>query len=77
MTGFEKLKRLYKSNAGIGKALGGLSAEAVRKWERNGVPADRVLQIVEVTGRQVTPHELRPDLYPDPDWMPPSGKEAA
>ncbi|MDM7114292.1 Rha family transcriptional regulator, partial [Klebsiella pneumoniae] len=27
------------------------------------VPADRVLQIYEVTG--VTPHELRPDLYPN------------
>ncbi|EJD7033612.1 helix-turn-helix domain-containing protein [Enterobacter hormaechei] len=34
-----------------------------------GIPAERVLPIYGVTG--VTPHELRPDLYPNPtDGLP-------
>ncbi|CAK0741312.1 Helix-turn-helix domain-containing protein [Gammaproteobacteria bacterium] len=49
----------------------GVTYQAVRKWERAGVPAERVLPIVRATQGRVTPYELRPDLYPDPDWMPP------
>lgn len=28
------------------------------------------LDIVRATHGQITPHDLRPDLYPDPDWLP-------
>lgn len=35
------------------------------------VPPDKVLPIVKATDGAVTPFELRPDLYPDPDWLPP------
>ena len=45
----------------------GIKPMSVSRWKNryNGnVPADRVLQIYGVTG--VTPHELRPDLYPNP-----------
>lgn len=49
-----------------------VSAMTVSHWRnryRGIVPADRVLQIYAVTG--VTPHELRPDLYPNPsDGLP-------
>ena len=49
-----------------------LSAMTVSHWRnryRGVVPADRVLQIYAVTG--ITPHELRPDLYPNPsDGLP-------
>jgi DNA-binding transcriptional regulator YdaS (Cro superfamily) len=49
----------------------GVSREAVRKWVRDGVPAERVLPICEATGWRVTPHQLRPDLYPNrTDAMP-------
>lgn len=48
------------------------SAMNVSHWRnRNGglVPQARVLPIFHVTG--VTPHELRPDLYPNPtDGLP-------
>jgi DNA-binding transcriptional regulator YdaS (Cro superfamily) len=45
----------------------GLSREAVRKWLRDGIPAERVIFICEKTGWKVTPHMLRPDLYPNVD----------
>lgn len=43
-----------------------VSAMTISHWRnryKGLVPADRVLQIYAVTG--VTPHELRPDLYPN------------
>ncbi|HFK5650834.1 TPA: transcriptional regulator [Enterobacter cloacae] len=49
-----------------------VSAMTVSHWRnryQGVVPADRVLQIYGVTG--VAPHELRPDLYPNPtDGLP-------
>lgn len=61
--------------------LGGV-AEASRKLgfrfqsyvsnalKRESCPSAWVLQVCRATGGQVTPHELRPDLYPDPDYRP-------
>lgn len=50
----------------------GIKPMSVSRWKnryQGMVPADRVLQIYAVTG--VTPHELRPDLYPNPtDGLP-------
>ncbi|EJM9694867.1 helix-turn-helix domain-containing protein [Leclercia adecarboxylata] len=50
----------------------GIKPMSVSRWKnryQGVVPADRVLQIHAVTG--VTPHELRPDLYPNPtDGLP-------
>ncbi|WP_353614054.1 YdaS family helix-turn-helix protein [Mangrovibacter phragmitis] len=49
-----------------------VSAMTISHWRNRYhgiVPADRVLQIYGATG--VTPHELRPDLYPNPsDGLP-------
>ncbi len=41
-----------------------LKPQAVQQWSR--VPAERVLDVARATKFEVTPHELRPDLYPDP-----------
>jgi DNA-binding transcriptional regulator YdaS (Cro superfamily) len=53
-------------------ALLGIKPMSVSRWKtryKGVVPADRVLQIYQATG--VTPHELRPDLYPNPtDGLP-------
>ena len=69
MNAVTRVKRLLGgSYASVGKALGGISGEAVRKWERYGVPAERVLAIEAATGYQVSRHELRPDLYPKEAW---------
>ena len=50
----------------------GIKPMSVSRWKnryQGMVPADRVLQIYAATG--VTPHELRPDLYPNPsDGLP-------
>jgi DNA-binding transcriptional regulator YdaS (Cro superfamily) len=43
----------------------GVSQSAISQWLRDGVPADRVKQIVAVSNGEVTAHDLRPDLYPD------------
>lgn len=45
----------------------GISEQAIGRWKnkyKGRVPANRVLSVFHVTG--VTPHELRPDLYPRP-----------
>lgn len=31
------------------------------------VPAESVLAVAEAVGFEVTPHQLRPDIYPNPD----------
>ena len=58
----------------------GLSQAHVWNWLRAGrVPAERVLAIYRATGGEVTPHALRPDIYPDPEYRPrletPSGSQ--
>ncbi|MEG5467634.1 YdaS family helix-turn-helix protein [Enterobacter roggenkampii] len=68
MTGIELAILRSGSASGLG-ALIGVSKMAVSLWRRKGIPAERVLSIYGVTG--VTPHELRPDLYPNPtDGLP-------
>jgi DNA-binding transcriptional regulator YdaS (Cro superfamily) len=39
----------------------------VSKWRWEGVPPERVIQLARFTEYQITPHQLRPDLYPHPD----------
>lgn len=43
---------------------------AVCQWDQ--VPAERVIDVAEATDWKVTPHQLRPDIYPNPsDALPP------
>lgn len=45
---------------------------------KDGVPAEQVIPTSEATGWQVTPHELRPDIYPHPnDGLPEHLRAAA
>ncbi|MBK8916414.1 MAG: helix-turn-helix domain-containing protein [Phycisphaerales bacterium] len=39
--------------------------QAIQQWRR--IPADRVIQVARLTRYELTPHDLRPDLYPHPD----------
>jgi DNA-binding transcriptional regulator YdaS (Cro superfamily) len=50
----------------------GVTQQAVQKWASSGkVPPEKVIPIAQATGWQVTPHDLRSDLYPHPlDGMP-------
>jgi len=68
MTGIENAILRSGSASALGAQIG-VSKMAVSLWRRNGIPAERVLPVFEATG--VTPHELRPDLYPNPtDGLP-------
>lgn len=70
--------------ARIARAVG-VAAVLVTQWiSTRGFPAERVLAVAEATGWLVTPHDLRPDIYPHPDdGLPPerrgggAGEEAA
>jgi len=58
------IDRAIKASGGLGalaKAFG-ISPQAVDKWRRGGVPAERVLSLEEISGVPRT--ALRPDLYP-------------
>lgn len=43
----------------------GVTPSAVSQWEQ--APAERVIAIEAATGKQITRHQLRPDLYPEDD----------
>lgn len=66
MAAMESPLTLYRATAGITQAALaeelGVKAPALCKWERNRVPAERVLQVEKITG--IPRHHLRPDIYP-------------
>jgi len=47
-----------------------ITREAPRQW-RGKVPPERVIDVARASGWKFTPHQIRPDLYPNPtDGMP-------
>jgi DNA-binding transcriptional regulator YdaS (Cro superfamily) len=51
----------------LAKALS-VTPQAVSQWTRGSpVPVSRVIEIARVSGWRVTPHAIRPDVYPHPD----------
>ena len=49
----------------------GVTTAALTQWRtKRRIPAERVLAVSRLTG--LSPHLLRPDLYPDPSWVPPA-----
>jgi DNA-binding transcriptional regulator YdaS (Cro superfamily) len=52
----------------------GCSRQALSQWDE--VPRGRVLEIEEATGRKITRHQLRPDLYPEAPQEPSGGNAA-
>ena len=55
------------SQAELAKCIG-VHPMAVSQWKRRGrIPAERVLAIAKATDWRITPHELAPDIYPDPN----------
>ncbi|ELY6202324.1 transcriptional regulator [Cronobacter malonaticus] len=63
MTGFERAIKIVGNGAALGRLVG-RSKMTISNWKKNGVPPDFVRVVFDLTG--VTPHELRPDLYPNP-----------
>jgi DNA-binding transcriptional regulator YdaS (Cro superfamily) len=65
---FEKACRIVSSYSAVGALFDPpISAQAVAKWGKAGIPGERVIRIAGATSFKVRPHELRPDLYPHPD----------
>lgn len=52
----------FRSRASFAAALG-VSAEAVRKWERSRAPAERCIEIEKLSGGAVSRYDLRPDVF--------------
>ncbi len=44
-----------------------VTPQAVGLWAATGVPAERVILVCASCSFKVTPHQLRPDLYPHPE----------
>lgn len=74
MNGLEKAIKKVGTASNLATLLG-IKPMSVSRWKnryKGVVPHDRVLAIFNITG--VTPHELRPDLYPNPtDGVPKQG----
>lgn len=50
-----------------------VSQQAVWQWLKAGrTPAEQVIPMAKATHWQITPHQIRPDIYPNPtDGLPP------
>ena len=46
----------------LGEALG-VNKSTVLRWERDGVPAERAVEIEKVFGGKIKRQELRPDIF--------------
>ncbi|EBD3218449.1 helix-turn-helix domain-containing protein [Salmonella enterica] len=53
------------SQAELGRRLN-RRAQTVNGWFKKKVPGELVVRVSKAVHWQVTPHELRPDLYPNP-----------
>ncbi|ECC1693754.1 Cro/Cl family transcriptional regulator [Salmonella enterica subsp. salamae] len=54
------------SQAALASRLG-CKQQTVSLWMKNSVPANNVLDLCAALEWQITPHEVRPDLYPNPN----------
>ena len=64
----ENLEKIVNEMGGQAKLAekAGVTKQAVSKWIRqHRIPADRVISVSCATGWRITPHQLRPDIYPN------------
>jgi len=53
----------YTTEADIARYFN-ISPAAVNQWHLNGIPANRIIGLEQLTKKQVLRHEINPDLYP-------------
>lgn len=72
----EKAIRTIGVPSAVSRMFGFNSPQSVFNWIKNNkVPAERVIQLCELGGWVVSPHQLRPDLYPNKtDGLPNNSK---
>ena len=67
--GLAQVKAHFKTLAAVAVAAGVKNWQSVQQWRE--VPPQYVLPICKSSAWELTPHQLRPDLYPYPqDAMP-------
>lgn len=73
MNALDKACQIAESQARLARKLD-IKPQALFGWMKSGlVPADRVISVSRAVEFEVTPHQLRPDLYPHPDdGLPPA-----
>lgn len=78
-TPFEELAAALGTYAAIAAIFDPpISPQAVAKWNDKGIPPERVIALSRATGFRVTPHRMRPDIYPSPsDGIPSEARAAA
>lgn len=69
------LKSEFSTLSGIAEAAGAKSFQVVQQW-KDKVPAHRVLTLCKASDWRITPHQLRPDLYPNADDALPASMKA-
>lgn len=64
--------RLFESTAVAAREIG-MTRQGAQCWKGSAapIPPDRVLSIVRALKGILTPYQIRPDIYPDPAWLPP------
>lgn len=64
----------FDSGAALARACG-CTKQNVSQWARDSLLApEYVLPVCRATNWALSPHQIRSDIYPDPDWMPPREK---
>lgn len=66
MNALQRIIEIKKSQGAVA-AIVGARQQSVGYWLKEGLPSEHVIKIAAAVDFQVTPHELRPDLYPHPD----------
>lgn len=62
----ENAVRVVGSISEVSRRFGFRSVQSVANWiDKNRVPSERVIQLCEFGEWCITPHELRPDIYPN------------
>lgn len=72
----EKIRQKY-TQAEMGRYMG-VAQQTVWQWFSFGVPPKQVIPLCQLMKWEVTPHEIRPDIYPNPtDGLPCGNKYMA
>ena len=70
MDAFTRVLKIVKTQAALAQLIG-ITPQAVSKWQGKVPDGQTALKVAAATGWEVTPHELRPDIYPLPiDGLP-------
>lgn len=67
MDALKEAVKLAGSQQALAEKIGGGQSRISQMFTRGRVAAEAVRPIAEAVGWQVTPHQLRPDLYPHPE----------